>query len=153
MANLIGAISTKGPANIDARIKDKVLLAANSPISEKIAQCIGTSLWAVAEQLEIDGLLDNLTTVTCIFTRDGKTSIKLDPKELGIYMRIIVYPMEKWNSFKRSPNEQLLIYMILIEELAHHFWNIEDEVEVNYKVISIMKHIFPDIKMSDVYSL
>lgn len=153
MVQLINAINTTGPANIDERIKDKVLLAATSPISENVARYLGSSLWAVAEQLDRDGLLGEITTVTCIFTSDGDLTLKMLPQQFGVMMRLIVYPMSRWEKFPNRSNKQLLIHMILIEELAHHFWNIEDEIKVKYKVIEIMKHIFPDVEMSDVYSI
>lgn len=152
MAKLLNSITTNGPANIDERIKDKVVLLATHPISDRIAKITGISLWAVAEQLEKDGLLESITSVNCIFTDDGNVSIQMDPEQLGNIMRIIIYPMGRWLSFYSPHNPDYPIFLFIIEELAHHYWNIEDEVEVNYKVIEIMKHIFPQIQMEDVYS-
>ncbi len=149
MTILVNSISTKGPEEIDKRIKEKVILLANAPISDHVAEYIGQTLWAVAEQLEKDNMLDKITTVSCIFTKDGKFSIELDPNSLGVIMRLIVFPMDRWLKSKN----QLSIYIIMMEEFAHHFWNIEDEVEVNYKVLEIINHLFPKIEMGDIYDL
>ena len=152
LSELIGAISTQGPKKIDGRIEGKITLIANSPISSKIAKLFTVCLDATAEQLDNESMLDEITRVTCIFTGDGEISIKLDPEQLGVHMAIIIYPMNKWEEFLVKQADHLVCTM-MIEELVHHFWSIEDEIKVNYKVLDVLRHIYPDIKMEDVYNI
>ena len=50
-------------------------------------------------------------------------------------------------SVSYEDNDEILITGCFVEELAHHFWFIDDEIEVKHKVFEILKHIYPEIEL------
>lgn len=149
MSKLDGVISALGPL-IDARLNGKIIFNTTIQIPDKVRILMSKSFWAVAEELEQDQKLENITIVNCIVTSNGDYTIKHDEEQLAYYVYpTIVYPIQNWTDLNCS---EVHVLLFVIEELCHHFWNIDDEVEVNYKVHEVMKRIIPSIKLEDLYN-
>lgn len=149
MSILVGAITGPGP-NIDKRLVGKLFVLATIPIDEDIKKLLAMGFWGVAEQLDSDHLLNNLPRINCFITPFGDVSINLDDNQFGMHMAMAVYPVQKWRD---SNLGELHMLLCIVEELCHHYWNIEDEVEVNYKVLEVIKRIVPKTEMSDLYNV
>lgn len=146
---LNGKIGAKIPG-IDPRIKHKLFFSSTCELSEDLINLFKCSFWAVAEQLEEENLLEDekaIAYLTCITIDTDEFTIKLDDNQMGMITSLAVYPVHKWINLNR-----ISIYVSIIEELCHHYWRIRDEVEVNFKVLEVLKRIFPNIKMSDIYN-
>jgi len=151
MGRLEGAIFDTPIPAIDERLKGKLILATTTLIPEMIGKLMEQSFWAVAEQLQEEGKLKNISKVYCIITPDGDFTIKRAEKRLAYYIsNIVVYPVRIWLNERY---EDILVLTCIIEELCHCFWGIDDEVAVNYKVLEVMKRIKADVVMSDLYNL
>lgn len=152
MSTLKGALSGVVGPIIDKRLEGKLFLLTTVPIEENVRNLLTMGFWGVAEQLEEDGLLADLVRINCFVTQYGDVSIKLDDNQEGCHMALAIYPVQKWRNLQRT---ELQMLTCIVEELCHHYWNIEDEVRVNYKVLDIIKRILPNsnIQMSDLYNL
>lgn len=149
MTILEGAVNGPGP-NIDKRLESKLFVLATTPIPEAMRKLMSMAFWAVAEQLEEDRLLENLVKVNCFVTNYGDITLKLSDNQLAYVISIINYPIKKWEEQNCG---EIHMLMFIIEELCHHYWNIEDEVEVNYKVLEVIKRIVPKTEMGDIYNI
>ncbi|PEM49102.1 hypothetical protein [Bacillus wiedmannii] len=152
MTTLIEAVTGVSGPVIDKRIEDKLFLLTTIPIEDDIKRLLTMGFWGTAEQLENDGLLNDLTKLNCIVTPYGEVSLKMDDEQDGCHMSIAIYPVQKWKDSKRT---ELQMLTCIVEELCHHYWNIEDEVEVSYKVLDVIRRIMPndDIKMDKLYNV
>ena len=124
-------------------------------ISERLIKLFNKSFLAVAYQLHLDGILSNdeilqesLHPIMCVISNDDTCTFKIDESTLASVVSIAFYCISKWDGY-----DDKHICMFIIEELCHHFWNITNELDVNFKVFDILKHIFSDIRISDVYSI
>ena len=153
MAKLINGIESRLEYKIDDRLKEYIHLTTTDQIPNDIAKALALCCWAISEQLEAEGELGNLPLANCVFTNDSKVTFQLDDEQLGMVMNLIVYPMNKWNKLMQQFSNQDIYYVAITEELVHLYWNIRDEVEVNFKVLEILKRISPTIKMSDIYNI
>lgn len=145
-----GALTGISGPKIDDRLNEKVHILSTVEIPSEIRQIMALSFYAVAEQLEKDNKLDENLYVNCIISDFGKITIELDDDQYANVISIINYPIEKWKIKNLS---QIGILVTITEELAHFFWSITDEVEVNYKVLEIINIVQPQIKMEDLYNI
>lgn len=152
LSKLLEWVNTPLPV-IDQRLKNKLFVNANTLINSKVNNLFSRAVVAVSDQLENDDKLDKLPfKATCIFTDYGKVAIELLEGESAIVMGLIIYPIQKWIDQKYT---DLQILICITEELCHYFWSIEDEVEVNYKVLEVIQRIRPEsnIQMKDLYNI
>ena len=98
-------------------------------------------LCAVRDQLQSEGVAHNqLRKARIIFTKDGSYKVNARDKNVrGTYERHIVYPMEVLRKLDKE-----WMYASFSEELCHHVWNIDDEVQVKYKNAEILSRLFPE---------
>ncbi len=96
-------------------------------------------LCAVRDQLNDESIGHaQLRKARIIFSKDGSYEVKAREKTIrGVYERHIVFPMEYLRGLDREWK-----YMSFAEELCHHLWNIDNEVEVKYKVAEVLARIF-----------
>lgn len=134
-------------------LKEKVLIASNHSLLNTDIRLFNIALQIVFEEINsdiikgiIDEVLDNLKRVNIIFTKNGELSFSGIEKELGVHFSIIIYKMEPLHYLE---NQRLTLFTF-VEELTHHFWGIEDETKVKYKVIEIMKRYDKDITLEIV---
>lgn len=139
--------------SIDNRIFGKVFFCSNTEVPERIKKLFTYTCYGVAEQLQKDELLSKThSPLNCIFTDYGKVAFELDEEQFGNVMGLIIFPIKKWLENGLS---DLHILLCMTEELCHFLWGINDEVEVNYKVLSVIQNIMPaaGIQMSDLYNV
>lgn len=151
MVKLVDMVVTQTP--IDNRLVGKVFTGANTEVPERIKNLFTYTCYGVAEQLFEEGILDKIPfLVNCMFTEYGKITLELDEEQFGNVMGLIIYPIKKWLDNNLS---DLHILLCMAEELCHYLWSIEDEVEVNYKVLTVIRKILPDkdIQMHDLYNV
>lgn len=138
---------------MDHRLNGKLFFSSNVVVPERIRKLFNYVIFGVGEQLEKEGILDNTPfKVNCIFTEYGKITLELDEAQFGNVMGLIIYPIQKWLNSNLS---DLQIMVCIAEELCHYFWAIENEVEVNYKVLEVIRNVLPDknIQMHDIYNV
>lgn len=123
-------------------LKNKLQFAANCALSEKEVQCFSQALILVASKMEEDmrsgklpPKIDNLRRATIIFTENGELSFSGIDNEIGINISLIVYKMKPLRYF----STHIFSLFVFIEEMAHHFWSIEDETLVKHKVVEILQ--------------
>lgn len=149
MSTLVNCKEGMGPT-IDPRLKNKLYFNTTCELNDKLIKLFSTSIWAVAEELEKEKLLEEeklISRINCITIDSDEFTIKLDNNQLAMRVSLAVYPIHKWTKLT-----DVTICTNIIEELCHHYWNISDEVEVNFKVIKVLKRICPNIKMGDIYN-
>ncbi len=119
-------------------------------VTKEEVNILQTVLCAIRDQLQSEGVThDQLRKARIIFTKDGSYKVNERDKNVrGSYERHIVYPMD----ILRKLDVEWM-YVSFTEELCHHIWNIDDEVEVKYKNAEILSRIFPEkhvcVKMKD----
>lgn len=137
---------------IDNRLVGKVFMGSNTHIPERIKVLFTGACFGVAEQLSKENKFGTLPfLVNCVFTDYGKVTFELERNQFANVMGVIIYSIKRWSDNNLS---DLHILLCMVEELCHYFWGIEDEVEVNYKVLEVVKLILPNknIEMSDLYN-
>lgn len=135
---------------IDNRLRESISLATTAEVPEEICVLMSKSFKAIADQLEEDNLLKDIMEVQILVTDRDEITLELFEEELATVISIIIYPIIKWTEARF--NDEIML-MFIIEEFAHFYWNIRDEVQVNYKVLEIIQRIIPTLKMEDIYSI
>lgn len=112
-------------------------------MTDSEVRIFGIGLLAIAEKLDEEHISNQqLTNVNAIFTKDGSFSMEEEVKTtLGLHFSLAIYALE---SLRKINNEYLLL-VTFVEELVHHYWRIEDETMVKYKVLEIVQKIDPKI--------
>lgn len=151
MSKLVGGLNTAKPV-IDKRLFNKLVLLTTVELKDTIIRVLNLGFWGIAEQLDSEGMLIDIPRVNCIVTLDGSFSIILDEEQQGCHMSLVIYPIQKWENANYT---ELKMLTCVVEELCHHFWNIEDEVKVSYKVLEVIRRIFPykDVKMANLFNI
>lgn len=122
-------------------LKSNISILTTCNLSEDIIELFNISLQETFEQIYfVDSFKDpdfEIHKVNVIFTDNGHIEFaeEEDNNALGEYARVIVYKMNKINLL----NDDIRKMFVFVEELAHHFWRIEDEVKVKFKVVEILK--------------
>jgi len=139
---LDGFVQSRAPI-IPEMLRGKLTMIANYALDDTDVRLFGLALKAVELQLQKDGIpKTDLTVVNVVFTRDGCFSISESSMiTYGFHFSLAVYALE---SLKKT-NDARFILTTFIEELAHHYWRIEDETAVKYKVVEIASNVTPDI--------
>lgn len=139
LVNYIGTIVPFIPEYLTG----KLTMVANYPLNNSDVHLFDLALKAISKALELDHITkESLTTVNVIFTKDGSFSIiEESPTTFGLHCSLAVYALEKLNAV----NNEKFKLVSFIEELVHHYWRIEDETTVKYKVVQIAQMIDPSI--------
>ncbi|AXO97173.1 hypothetical protein [Bacillus anthracis] len=152
MPKLEGAVPSKLPI-APPDLQNKIRITATYEITEREAFLYHRALKGLDLQLKEQGVdYSKLPEATAIFTRDGKFTILPDGDELGYKTCLLIYCVQKWRDVSYT-DEGLLI--IFLEELCHHFLNIDDEEIVKHKVVEVINRItekkltFEDLFASD----
>ncbi|KML40622.1 hypothetical protein [Cytobacillus firmus] len=153
MARLINAVTSPGPS-VPETLTGKLSFLANCPLTQEEANEFNLILNELANELEEDGITrEDLTRVTAIFTRDNKFEIEDvgDDPALGLHFSLAVYAMDRIRD-KRREVGQIASLMVYIEELVHHYWRLEDEVETKVKAARILSRIYnQEIQVTDLF--
>ena len=122
-------------------LKDSIIVASDCPLRENEIKLFNIALHMVAEQLYFDttqDLDDNIVGANVFFSKTGVITYLPSQDgihELGTYTKTIIYYLNNL----RKINDEDIQFATYIEEMVHHFWRIEDEERVKYKVIEIAK--------------
>ena len=106
-------------------------------------------LQAVEKQMTIDGLpFDIGLPINAVFSDEEEFTLRLLQEEKAIATKIVFYSLPRLEPYYGSKT----LYMILAEELCHAIWNIHDEVLVSFKVFDVLRNVFPDLEIGEIYS-
>lgn len=131
-------------------LTNKIFVASDCKLKSLEIELFNIAIQIVSEQLLIDHTkdydLDKIPNANIFFSLYGNISYTADKSihELGIHFSTIVYLM---NNLRQIIDKQLLL-ATYIEEMTHHFWIIDDEVEVKYKVVEIAQRYDKSINMN-----
>lgn len=144
-------VESPGPS-IPEELKGKFEIVASYKLTEREASLFNLALNCVVNELKKDKIpFGDLHRITAIITKDGEFTLSIpDQNKLGTRLCLAVYAVERWRRLNYADNQ---IMVIIAEELCHHYWNIEDEVKVKYKVFDIIKDVFPGSEFNQFYNI
>ena len=146
MAIFKGMLNLQG-FPVDKRVDHFVRAYANCIVPIEIIKTFHEVTWAIAEELASEEkLTEPQNDINCLFLKDRKAELSMEPGQLAICMCLVFYPVE---TLIRCANKNVLL-MLLTEELCHLIWNIRDEIIVNDKVLSVLKHLDPDLTLESL---
>ncbi|MBC8630259.1 hypothetical protein H8697_00855 [[Eubacterium] tenue] len=137
---------------IPNELKGKFEIITGYSLSEREAKIFNVVLSCVVKELKRDNIdFKNLHRIAAIITRDGEFTLAMkNSSTIGTRICLAVYAVERWRRLNYGDNQ---ISIIIAEELCHHYWNIEDEVKVKYKVYNIVKELFPGSTFEQFYTI
>lgn len=136
-------IETTIPFTIPDILQNKLKIIITYLPNERELKIFQFSLFAIAKELMNDNI-DNqqLTKVNVIFTKDGSFSMYEEHDDIfGAHGSFVIYPLER---LRKRIDEYFTIFSFT-EELVHHYWRIEDEIKIKYKVLKIVQMVDPKI--------
>lgn len=140
-------VTTLAPIIPDMLI-GKLTIAANYALNENEVKIFSLALNAISAKLQQDGITkDKLTTVNAIFTKNGSFSMREDNANVyASHFSLAIYQLE---NLRNTHNERFILFAF-VEELVHHYWRIENETEVKYKILEIVQLIDTGITLEMV---
>ena len=130
-------VTTLAPI-IPNELQGKLTFAANYSLNENEVRIFSMALYAIISQLKEDGIaFDSLTNVNAVFTKNGTVELEENSSAFGNHISLAIYAIE---NLRHTNNERFLLFAF-VEELVHHYWCIEDETKVKYKVLQIVQKI------------
>ena len=142
---------------VDYKIKDlyfpamllgKLTMTFTCEINVREEKMLSNALILITKQFERENMKDFKRT-TLVFTENGDISLKMPSEAMGMRMTACIFPVKRWRD--KNYND-IQILTIILEELCHHYWSIEDELIVKYKVFEVIKSLNPDLKITDLYT-
>ena len=104
---------------------------------------------SVGRQLQKEGAsLESGLPVSCVFSDSDTFSLRLLPEEKAVVSRIIFFSLPRLAPYYGTKT----LYVILAEELCRQFWSIHGEALVAFKVFEILRRIFPELEIEEIYS-
>lgn len=149
MIKVKGTITPKNALRAPEQIVKKLSAAITCELTEREIILINGAIKALSNQLELENKSD-LRPVGLVFTDSDEVTYSLEENQLGSAFSVCTYMVHKWR--KNNYNDWKILAIIL-EELCHHFWNIEDEFIVTEKVLEVVRRIDPAVEMHDLYNL
>ncbi|WP_428910719.1 hypothetical protein [Niallia sp. Krafla_26] len=154
MSSLRNWVECPGP-RVPELLADKIRFVANFPITDDEAMQFSIVLEKIVEELEVDNLSPvDFSRVTVIFTENGGFEFEDegDNVALGLHFSLAVYAIGRIRE-KVAIQGEIVAFITFIEELVHHFWRLEDEVETKIKVTNIVNRIFErNFYITDLFS-
>ncbi|MDE0581565.1 hypothetical protein ON064_00685 [Planococcus sp. A6] len=148
MAKILKSIDSIGPG-IPGNLKSKIQIVATYALNEREAKIMHASLNAVSKQIVCDKLTKKeLRNLIILLTEKGSYCVE-DDFSMGSLATYAVFSIQPWRDKEWTDYNLLTCF---IEEFTHHFWGIEDEEEVKYKVLEIVKnHVDSEIFFEDLF--
>ena len=127
-----------------------VTLTTTYHLDERIRNLFTVSFEAVNRQLIYEKRFETVPglPLLCIITQDDTVHLQLGESFGAGTICIAHYCTSRWDGYSDAH-----ICAFIIEELCHHIWVINNEVNVKFKVIDILRLIFPKVALNDIYSL
>ena len=122
-------------------IADKITFILMCELSEREILLFNKALTAVANGIKKDNI-DEPRHTNVIFTKNGSFYFSQEKDSIfAMHCNFCIYAME---TLRKTENDYFIL-VTFIEELVHHFWGIEDEVAVKYKVVDVAQTIEPKV--------
>ncbi|WP_147566437.1 hypothetical protein [Clostridium tyrobutyricum] len=132
-------------------LKDKFEIFTAYALNENEAKYFSLALQAIVKQLNCEHKkYSDLMGITAVITEEGSLLLQMEDESIGNQFCLAVYAVKRWRNLKFEESQ---IITIILEELCHQYWNIEDETEVQYKVYDVLKWIFPNTKIEQFYNM
>lgn len=132
---------------IDPRMRGDLCVLANCEIPESVRGTFHLVTMAIAQQMAKESKPFGAgLPINCLFIPDREFSVSLDSDQYAACMRFAVYRV----SVLSAAANQMVQMTILAEELCHLIWGIADETMVNYKVLEVLRNIFPNLSLRDL---
>lgn len=146
--NLLNAIPMCG-MDIPKLLVNKLTVLSNCILNDVCVCIFNKCLFAISKQLECEGKSNkDIISTNVVFSDRGTFNLQMEDITLGFHVDFCFYNLTAI-LFDKG-NDEILIAGCFIEELAHHYWFIDDEVDVKYKVYEILKHIYPDVTLEKI---
>lgn len=131
-------------------IFDRMTLSQNHKVSQEIKDSFFDGLTLLARYLDDKQIaVKTLPPVDIVFLNTNELNLELNLKDQYAFVsHMIVFR----TNIMEELNESDLVAIVL-EEFCHHFFNIQDEVEVCYKVLEVIQSTSPHVELYDVYSI
>lgn len=137
MGDFIGGVDSTGPS-IPRELSGKVVIRATYALTEHEAFLFTVALNGIVMKMKKESFdLNSLRQVFVLCTENGEFTF-VDNDGMGYYMPLIILNLGNWRSGNWT---DVHILATLVEELCHHFWSIDDEEVVKYKVLEILNSI------------
>jgi len=150
LKNSLDGLSIPEP-KVPDELSAKISLKFTTTLEEREAKLFHHCMVGLLEQLTWEGVnIQNLSKATIIFTNEVELCIEhLTENYFGYCLRLIVYRVNLWRDRNYSDFRLVLLYL---EELCHHYFNIEDEELTKIKVVEIVNRKFnPDVTFDEIY--
>lgn len=132
---------------LDTPLGRKIIISADFELETEFNLEILMAIKLVEQEMKHQDIdIDQLKKTNFIITENGTLSVKMTDAGNYIYFSIIDYSAIK----KFNKNARLAI---LIEELVHNYWNIDDEERIKYIDIDILKRLDPQVRLEDIFDM
>ena len=131
--------------NMPDLLKGKLIFIANETLTYTEAKLFEICLEALAEKMVEDKIdISSLTHLNVLFTKSGSYSMTEESGDrFGFHLNLSIYALDNL----RKTNSDRFMVVTFIEELVHHFWQVEDETKTKYKTLEIAQKIVPGITL------
>lgn len=148
MAKILNTVDSVAP-NIPESLREKIQMVATYPLNEREARIFDRSLKSVAKHITKDKLEQkDIRNLVILFTEKGTYTVE-DDYSMGSVGTYAVFSIQPWRD---KGWDDLNLLTLFTEELCHHFFSIEDEEEVKYKVFDIVKDLtVEEIQFNDLF--
>lgn len=132
---------------LDTPLGRKVVISADFSMNVEFNNEVLMAIKLVEEEMKSQSInISELKDTNLVISENGEISIKTTDVGDYIYFSIINYSeIKKFNQNARIA--------ILIEELVHNYWNINDEEKIKYIDIAILKRFDPNVKLEDIFDM
>ena len=124
-------------------------VVSTCPLEEEIENCLFETLRLFEKALRAQGLQALDDHVCLVFTdRDAFAFSFAQVNTMGHYFPAILLPLHRWRQRRFRPED---IMVIIMEELCHWYFRIQDESLVKDKVTEIFCHHDPGLTRQTLY--
>lgn len=128
--------------------KGIISVSSNVELTKQEIESVNTALKLIHAASERGYDLPSSRHAHVFFIGQDSITIELEENVCGIYAPIIVYPVNKWREKKMGQDD---IVVILLEEMCHFLWEIQDEYEVKQRVLSLVRIAIPEMTLERLY--
>lgn len=124
--------------------------SAKCQLTDEEINCFDIAVSLLKQALIDDGMFPPKEYAIVFFYDEDIISIKVcEPLEQGAHANMIFYPVHHWRRENYAHND---LVVIMLEELCHCFWQIQDEYIVKQKVTSIIQRNHPNLTMDSLFA-
>jgi len=145
LENLINQLVS--PVIVPEILTAKLYIFQTYKLNENEILLLNHAIMALHNRFIIENKTD-LMRVNLIFTETGQVTMSMNQDQLGSHVCMCIYAVGVW---RQKGYDDRNVLTILLEELCHHFWAIEDEDLVTFKVLEVMQTLNPTIPMNLLY--